>query len=83
MWRSVTRTTGLPRPAKPAPQTAYTHDAGLATALGIELRPRGSEMGACHACRAGFASRGTPLARATERDKLAPPPDPRRSLGSA
>jgi hypothetical protein len=34
-------------------------------------------------CRAGFAGRGTPVARATERDTLASDPDPRRSLGSA
>jgi len=37
---------------------------------------------ACLACRAGFAGRGTPLARATKRSMLASGPDPRRSLGS-
>jgi len=40
-------------------------------------------MRACLACRAGFAGRGIPLARATEGDNLAFFPDPRRSLGSA
>jgi len=40
-------------------------------------------MRAYLACRAGFAGRGNPVARATEREVLASPPDPRRSLGSA
>jgi len=40
-------------------------------------------MRACFACRAGFAGRGIPVARPTERDVLTSDPDPRRSLGSA
>ena len=33
-------------------------------------------------CRAGFAGRGTPLARIPERYTLAFAPDPKRRLGS-
>src|SRR5262245_9964016 len=53
---------------EPAPFVVHTDS------LGASLR---------HVCRAGFAGRGTTVARVTERHTLASGPDPRRSLGSA
>ena len=94
MWRSVGRASGMPRPAKPARQTEYARRGWtsvqhfryrtevLPSMEPRGRRPRGCEMRAWLVCRAGFAGRGIPVARPTERDMLASHPDPRRSLGS-
>ena len=93
MWRPLNRATGVPRPAKPARQTGYARKAGpdccirngtgLAFGEDTELPASGGGIRAYLACRAGFAGRGTPAARPTERSTFASSPDPRRSLGSA
>jgi len=94
VWHSVARTIGMPRPAKPARQTKYARktESGyniLAPNRGTRLEGKPetptvvSEMRAWLVCRAGFAGRGTPVARPTERHTRAFHPDPRRSLGSA
>jgi len=87
MWRSVIRATGVPRPAKPARQTGYARALNQEpeqrlVSMNLRGRSRGCVNRACLACRAGFAGRGTPVARITGRHMLASPPDPRRSLGS-
>ncbi len=77
----------------------YDHERSLAEAHRMQRKERallraleppgrrrahgGTTTRAYPACRAGLAGRGTPVARTTERHTLAPPPDPRRSLGSA
>ena len=88
-WRSVVRATGMPRPAKPARQTKYARRArpyGIRNGLCLDeptgTRLRRGKLRAFLVCRAGFAGRGIPVARITERHMLASRPDPRRSLGS-
>ena len=49
-------------------------------AAGSGKTPTPSPRRAYLACRAGFAGRGNPVARATDRSMLAP--DPRCNLGS-
>src|SRR5207245_8820534 len=84
----------LPRQAKPARQTIYPRHPEASVAMGgrcggvkagLTFGPvtrKGSSSRAYRACRAGFASRGTPVARGTtpSRSRLAPTRD--MGLGS-
>jgi len=80
MWRSVRRTTGMPRPAKPARQTRYAHK-GIALDEHAGTPAKGSGMHAYLACRAGFAGRGIPVARPTDATASRPTPTQDAVLG--